>query len=193
MSDLIEEQSKLQKQGLKIIENLNLKEILGKYGEFCLVGSMDYGLMTWRDIDVDLVTENEPRNEEYLQIVEKLFSQPNVKKLSLIDDRESEDPNRPDSMYIGVKYEDEYNDTWKIDIRLLSRKNIVTDKTKKLIDEKMTEESRNNILLIKSGVHDNPKYHKKFFSVDIYEAVLLFGVREMEGFKEYLSKQGKSL
>ena len=71
--------------------------------------------------------------------------------------------------------------------------NINYDDFEKLIKEKITKKSRIAILQIKSQVCDNPKYHKEFSSVDIYEAVLLFGVKDIEGFREYLAKKGKNL
>lgn len=193
MTNLLEEQNKLQKQAFEVIEKLDLNNILGKYGQFSLVGSIEYSLMTWRDIDANLAMQNDPTDSEYWDIVEAIFSLPKVKLLTLADNRQQVEADRPKSMYLGIKYEDNENNIWKIDIRLLARESITTDKVAQLIKENITEESRIAILQIKSQVCDNPKYHKAFSSVDIYEAVLLSGVKDMDGFREYLSKQGKTL
>lgn len=193
MTDLTEEQNKLQKQAFVVIEKLDLNNILGKYGQFDLVGSIEYGLMTWRDIDANLAMQTDPTDSEYWEIVKVIFSVPKVRLLTLADNRQQLETDRPKSMYLGIKYEDDEKNVWKIDIRLLAKESITTDKIAQLIKENITEESRMVILQIKSQVCDNPKYHKAFSSVDIYEAVLLSGVKDLSGFREYLSKQGKSL
>jgi len=193
MTDLLAEQNKLRKQAFEVIEYLGLNNILGKYGQFSLVGSIEYGLMTWRDIDANLAMQTDPTDNEYWEIVKTVFSLPKVKLLTLADNRQQIEADRPKSMYLGIKYEDDESNIWKIDIRLLAKESITTDRVAQLIKEKITEESRIIILQIKSLVCDNPKYHKAFSSVDIYEAVLLSGVKDLSGFREYLSKQGKSL
>ncbi|MBP7875506.1 hypothetical protein KA012_00740 [Candidatus Woesebacteria bacterium] len=62
-----------------------------------------------------------------------------------------------------------------------------------LINDKMTEEKRLVILQLKSHLCANTLYQKVFSSVDIYEAVLLHGVRDKVGLGEYLSKFGKMI
>lgn len=193
MTDLIEEQNKLQKQAFEVIRKLDLSNILGKYGEFSLAGSIEYGLMTWRDIDANLAMQTDPTDNEYWEIVKVIFSVSEVRLLMLADNRQQIETDRPKSMYLGIKYEDSENNVWKIDIRLLAKESITTDRMAQLIKENITEESRMVILKIKSQVCNNPKYHKGFSSVDIYESVLLSGVKDISGFNEYLLKQGRSL
>jgi len=193
MADLLKEQDKLRKQALVVIEKLDLNNILSKYGQFSLVGSIKYGLMTWRDIDVDLEMQTDPTDSEYWEIVKTFFSFPKVKSVTLVDNRKQVEMNRPKSMYLGIKYEDNENNIWKIDIRLLAKESIAADKVTQLIEDKITGESRLAILQIKSQLHDNPKYHKVFSSADIYEAVLLSDVKDLSDFGEYLSKKGKGL
>ncbi|MBD3250761.1 MAG: hypothetical protein GF381_04320 [Candidatus Pacebacteria bacterium] len=193
MDILLKKQEALQKQAFEVIAKLNLREILGKYGEFELVGSIEYGLMTWRDIDANLIFEKDPSDGEFWKIVKQLFASPEVKSLTIVDNRNQTEENRPRSMYVGIKHKDNRGETWKIDLRLIARDQVTTDKISKLINEKITEETRKIILKIKSQVHDNSKYHIVFSSVDIYEAVLLKEVSNLSGFEEYLSVQGKSL
>lgn len=193
MIDLLKEQNILQKHAREIVKKLNLNNILGAYGEFRVVGSVEYGLMTWRDIDAQVVMLHDPTDDEYFNAVKSLFSLPKVKVLTLADNRQHLESNRPKSMYVGIRYEDDEKNTWKIDIRLLAKESVTTDRIAQLIKENITEESRITILHIKSLVCDNPKYHKVFSSVDIYEAVLLSNVTDLDGFKEYLLKQGKSV
>ena len=190
---LFEKQKSIQEMAFKVVKELNLEKILGKYGEFVLVGSVVYGLMTWRDVDMDLRLPDIPTDKQYFELVSSIFPLLGIKKLTLVDDRKMEDKDRPRSMYLGIKYEDNDKNIWKIDIRILSKEDVTTDVIADLISSKATNENKETILRIKSQVHDNPNYHKKFSSVDIYEAVLNSGVNDLEQFKEYLNIQGKEL
>lgn len=193
MIDLLQEQEKLQKEAKSVLEKLDLVNLLNKYGNTEIVGSLDYGLMTWRDIDINVATDQDPKDEDYWKIVKELFSKNRVKLLTLADNRKNEDKDRPKSMYIGLKYQIDASDIWKIDIRFLSKKYITTDKTADLIKQKITDDTRKMVLEMKSQVHNNPKYHKEFSSLDIYEAVLLNNVKSLSEFKTYLESKGKGL
>jgi len=61
------------------------------------------------------------------------------------------------------------------------------------LKEKLTKEKIEIILHLKSILDSNPKYRKEIFSTDIYEAVLESDVIDINGFKKYLEKSGKSL
>jgi len=190
--DLFEKSNAIQKEAQQILQTLDLKPLLSKYGEFKIVGSMSYKLMTWRDIDMDVVFDHDPTDTEFWEILQELFKNKKIRLFMFVDDREIVTRNRPKSMYIGLKYEDDKKEIWKIDIRLINKKYVATDEIEKLINAKLTPEKKQIILEIKSAVDDNPKYHKDFQSVDIYQAVLENEVRDLQHFQEYLQKIGKS-
>ncbi|MBD3280946.1 hypothetical protein GF389_05505 [Candidatus Dojkabacteria bacterium] len=188
MSTLLEKQNKLQKEALELVNKIGLREILEPYGQFELTGSTDYGLMTWKDIDANLLTAKTPTDEDYWSIVNKLFTLKGTKLLLLADNRDqSTEANRPKSMYVGIKYLSDGNE-WRFDVRLLARKDVTTDEVKELIHENIDESTRQTILEIKSQIHNDPRYHKDFSSVDIYEAVLLHNVKNLSEFQNYLLK-----
>lgn len=189
----IQQQSnEIQKEAVAILQTLSLKPLLSKFGEFKIVGSMSYKLMTWRDIDIDVVFDHDPTDADFWEILRELFRNKQIRSFTLVDDREIVTANRPKSIYIGLKFEDEKQEIWKIDIRLINKKYVATDAIEKLIKAKLTPEKKQRILEIKSAVDDNPKYHKEFQSVDIYEAVLENGIENPQDFKKYLTKIGKS-
>ena len=192
-SELLSNQEMLQKGAKEVIEKLNLIKVLSEYGTVNIVGSLKYGLMAWRDIDLDLVFENEILESDCWKIAEILFSNKNISSITLSDNRNSEDKNRPKSIYIGIKYLDNEKNIWKIDIRLLDKKDANIGIIEGLINEKITPENRLIILEIKSEVCENPKYHKDFSSVDIYNAVLIDGVKNVEEFYDYLRGKGKNI
>jgi len=188
----IEETSnQLRKDAIKIIETIQLEKILSPFGKFKIVGSLSYDLMSWRDIDIDLITSALPNDADYWKIVPTLFAIKNITSINLADNRNQTEKNRPKSMYIGLNYLDENHNKWKIDIRILTQKDVTSNKIENLIIQKMNAENRRTILEIKSQVCDNPNYHKTFSSADIYEAVLQHNVKTTETFIEYLSQIGK--
>jgi len=193
MSKLSSTANKLQKQTYKIIHDLRLTEILLKDTEIKLVGSALYNLMTWRDLDLDIRTQDIPTDKMCLSLVQHLFGNSHIKKIILVDNRDNSEPNRPRSVYVGPTYLDDMSNSWKIDIRVLAKKDAVVDSMEKLINRKMTNVHKEHILQLKTLVCDNPKYHKGFSSVDIYEAVILNKVTNIEELKSYLSSLGKSL
>jgi hypothetical protein len=105
--DLLKEQRILQSKALKLVKTLKLEEVAGETGEFKLVGSAVYGLMTWRDIDADIITKGLPKDACYWRLVRYLFSLEGTKSLFLADNRKRVEQNRPRSMYIGFYYIDE--------------------------------------------------------------------------------------
>ncbi|MBP9702434.1 hypothetical protein KBD69_01990 [Candidatus Woesebacteria bacterium] len=193
MTDHLNNQKLLQKQAYLVVEQLDLRNILNNVGDFQLVGSIEYGLMTSRDIDANLMMNESPTDSDFWSIVKPIFSKIGVKSITIADNRSGAEVDRPKSMYLGIKYEDNEKNIWKIDIRFLAKESVTTDRIAKLIEENITDETRQIILKIKSLVCDNPKYHKDFSSVDIYEAVLLSNVKNIADFNNYLLAIGKSL
>lgn len=187
-NNLLKNQENLQYEAKKVVDKLDLIRILSEYGKTEVVGSLEYGLMVWRDIDIDLVFKNEILETSYWEIVKKLFSNKEIQLMTLSDNRKIVNKNRPKSLYIGIKYLNGKGDIWKIDIRLLNNNDLNIHRIKDLIDEKITPENKLIILEIKSKVCNDPKYHKDFSSVDIYEAVLLKNIKNTKEFWKYLKQ-----
>jgi hypothetical protein len=56
MHTLTETANNLQKDAKELITSMQLNEKLTPFGDLKLVGSATYNLMTWRDVDFDLIT-----------------------------------------------------------------------------------------------------------------------------------------
>jgi len=182
---LLEKQNILQRQANEVLDSLNLIKVLSKYGEAKIVGSLALGLMTWPDIDIDLKSKVEINDQDYFEIVKYVFGQENIKKLTLIDNRESFEKNRPRSMYLGISYNLNGID-WKIDIRYLDSVDAWAEDNLKQIKARLTEAKVKAILEIKTAFHNHPKYRREFSGITIYEAVLYKNISTVEEFKEYL-------
>ena len=185
----LEKQSILQKQATEVLSNLDLVNVLSKYGEVKLVGSVALGLMTWPDIDIDLKSASEINDKDYFEIIKYIFGQKNVKQLRLIDNRSSFEKNRPKSMYVGIIY-DLGDIEWKIDVRYLSSVDAWAEDDLKQIKSKLTEDKTKKILEIKTAFHNHPKYRKEFSGYDIYNAVLDKNISTPTEFVDYLKNSG---
>jgi hypothetical protein len=189
--DLLQQSQNLQREGENVLQALRLLETLSQYGSPTIVGSMATGLMTWRDIDIEIVKDiNE---EDYWQVVKYVFHQVNLKDTTVIDYRKSVNPNTPKGLYLCIRYYGEEQKIWKIDIWFLPPRTSKKENINEWIKDKLTKENRKTILEIKFAIHDNPKYTKDIFSIDIYEAVIQHKVKDIEDFKKYLQKIEKTL
>jgi hypothetical protein len=192
MNDLITYQDELQREGHAVLEDLKLLEFLAQFSKPHIVGSLATGLMTWRDIDLELYTV--PNEEQLWQASQYLFSQQYVKSVMQADYRKRMDSPFPKGLYIGAKYKKEEGRQWKIDLWLMSQRDTPDYHTwmlKRL--PSLTTEKKLAILTLKNALSDHPLYRKTIFSIDIYKAVIEEGVTDMVGFTEYLKKSGRSL
>ena len=188
--DLVKKQSSLQKQAYEILKKLGLIDLLSKYGNPVIVGSLALGLMTWEDIDIDLEVKDDFKDQDYFQIVQYIFKHGNIKQVILIDNRKKLEPGRPRSMYIGIILENSQKKRWKIDIRILSGNDGWAQDDIDKIKSRLTPSVIKNILKIKKDAAKHPKYRKEISSVDIYTSVLDKDVKDLDGFKKYLSEKG---
>lgn len=189
--ELLKQQKVLQQEARQVLDKLQILDILSEFGKPKIVGSFYTGLMTWRDIDIEL--EQEIKDEWYWKTVNKLFyDQSDLKYLTLINFKNSKNPITPKGLYAGIKYWHEDKE-WKIDVWFMPPRPEDSEDMSEWVKNKLTNENRISILRIKNQVHMNPKYRKEIFSTDIYRAVIDKGIHDLGGFKAYLNEQGKSL
>lgn len=197
MVNVIEQQNNLQIEASEILNKLALLDFLSKFGNAKTIGSMALELMTWRDIDIDLAVD-ELKENDYFQTVRYLFSNSEVKRLILSDNRQLNDKLKtqgiPESMYLGIFVKADDGGEWKIDVRFVKDSLVRAEKYIEDTKNRLTDENRRIILEIKSAVCTHPKYiNKEVFGVDIYNSVLDGEVKNIDEFKNYLSQKGISL
>lgn len=57
-SHLQEQASALRREALDIVDKLRISDLaLERFGQAALVGSVDFDLMTWRDIDIYILVQ----------------------------------------------------------------------------------------------------------------------------------------
>lgn len=191
MEDLLKRQNDLQKEAYEVLQELDLINILSIYGKPEIVGSLATGLMTWRDIDIEVIKEiNE---DKYWEIVRKLFHTPHYKRLFVANFLKSINPNTPKGFHVCIEEYGKTDDRWNIDIWFFSPRNPNEKNFNAWIKDKITDENRPIILSIKNKISNNPKYKKEIFSIDVYKAVIENGVKNLDDFKRYLQAIGKQL
>lgn len=193
MVNLIEKQDTLQKEATEILSRLSLLDFLSKFGNAKVIGSMALGLMTWRDIDIDLAVD-ELKESDYFQTVQYLFGNSEVKRIILSDNRILSEKLKaqgiPESMYLGVFVKAEADSEWKIDVRFVKGSLVRAEKYINETKTKLNNESRKIILEIKNIICTHPKYiNKEIFGVDIYNSVLDEGVKNVDEFNKYLYRR----
>lgn len=198
--DLLQRQVKLQMQATKIIEEMNLINGLEKIGKSEIIGSLKLGLMTWRDIDIEVVTKD-LKKEKIVKLINQLLKMPSKRMdFSIMDNRDKQKVHFPKGIYLGLKYFGDvpvefqttstHENVWKIDIWFLLEQNKVGSLKTLELKDKISAENILPILKIKHEFDGHPKYKKDFTSLDIYEAVIDKGVKNKESFVKYLSKKG---
>ncbi|RJP47491.1 MAG: hypothetical protein C4584_00360 [Armatimonadetes bacterium] len=189
--DLQKQQEDLQKEGNSLLSKWKLLEELSKYGKVTVVGSMALGLMTWRDIDIEV--QGDISKDDYFEIARYIFNQHKLNDIRLADYRKDYNPGHQKGLYINVRAWANETDKWKLDVWFILPGESKLDEYYRKTKEKLNIEKINAILFIKNAVCQNPKYRKVYSSVDIYKAVLDEGVTNLDQFKEYLAKIGKEL
>ena len=189
--NLLFHSKELQVQAYKILDEIKLIHFLSKYGQPKIVGSVALDLMTWRDIDIDLETKDKISENNFWETAKYLLSQERITLITLVDNRKIIEKNRPLSMYIGGRYQTDKSEFWKIDLRFVSRQDAIAQKHLASISSKITDENRINILGIKYLISQDPRYGREISSIDIYTAVLDYGIVDLAGFEKYLKELTK--
>ena len=189
--DLVIKQNELQKEGNEVLEKIGLLSTLSNYGQVVVSGSLVTGLMSWRDIDIEVLTEN-PSIDSVFNVAKLLLENNKVKSIQVQDNtRHRMHDHQPDGMYLGFRYQGQ--DVWKFDIWFLTGNNHTGKDDIEWINSTMTPEKQKSILNIKSKISDNPKYRKSIFSIDIYKAVLNENVKSYDEFGEYLKRTNRNI
>jgi len=193
MSQLSETATSLKNDAIKVLKDWDFLNILNKYGTPYIVGSVELDLMTWRDIDIEVISSSAPTKNDIMEIAGYLFNKTGVRKVSPIDYSDVDGVKKPKGLYVGAEYVDKENNKWKIDVWLLTKDSARTKDTTEMLKHKLTPKFKEIILDIKSQLSTHPKYRKEISSVDIYTAVIDSGIKNLEGFKQYLSQMGIEL
>lgn len=182
--ELLVEQQRLHKQADKMLSATKLLGILGKFGSIQPIsGSYDYDLMVYPDLDLGLVVIGLDKNN-FSEIVGEVVGCDFVRKLSTADTVSFKPlhPGRPIGYWLGLEipYEE---DRWGIDCWIQRPEWLVNNKDAyKNRLSKISQAQREAILKIKYRLIHEGLYANKFYSNDVYDAVLDSNVLTYESF-----------
>jgi hypothetical protein len=187
--DLLEEQARLQKEAHELLAELDLLQMLGKFGKPFIVGSLALGTMTWQDIDVEAVVQD-PTLEKLLELTEHYLKHPSVRNVTVSNNLGNRIyPYYPEGVYLGLKtVEQKGRGQWKLDIWLLKKDQKSAKDDLEWLKKGITDQRRTIILQIKNQIVTHPHYRKDLSAKDVYKAVIDNEVTDLEGFKKYLTK-----
>lgn len=193
MDDLLKQQEALQKEARAVLDILQLEVMFRRYGSVSIGGSVTLGLMTWRDIDMGIEVARLPSREQIIEVADHILSVPGIKGVNIMDNTDLLNPHHPKGIYFGLRYLNEDKKLWKFDIWFITPDIDNGRSHQQWVAENLTPEFKLAILAIKNAIHDNPKYKKTVFSIDVYDAVIKHGITDLEGFKAHLKESGREL
>jgi hypothetical protein len=164
-----------------ILEETGLLERLGNYGEVKIVGSYYLDLLVWRDIDINvIIDDNEFDKAEIYDLGNFAIQQLEAEKIVFKDNRSIKWPREPKGIYmgiIGIK-------NWKFDIWFLDKENYqksiqLAQKLKSDLDQ-----SEENVYEIKYELSKEDGFRKDYFSWDIYRYIIDENIKDNQEFLE---------
>jgi len=122
--------------------------------------------------------------DEITKLIEELKAKLRFEEIKNEDNFEAKNTTRPIGVWVGL-----YIQGWKIDLWVMNKENASKELTKNRdLALKLKDIDKNELLSLKSKLVNNPDYHKKFSSVDLYNAYLDDGVRTESEFYEWLER-----
>ncbi len=185
---MIEIKSNEIRQEAKTFYQLHLKNILESYGEVILTGSYELDLMVWRDLDIYMDVKNINQMDIY-ELSTKIFHAYRPLWFET-KDTFNEESGCPKGYFIGFESKIFNEQMWNVDIwftdrNYINKHQLYMREIKKHLDDNV----RKIILNLKKELIKLPVYGHQILSVDIYQAVLYHGIKDMKSFKKWVLRE----
>ena len=182
----LERAAKKKVQAEKILNELNLIEKWETVGNCFLVGATAYDLIVTPDIDLETFSER-PNPQTIMTELALLTQNTNVIELKYRDYTRTDFNGH----YFKLIYQAEEME-WNIDMWLFSsdRSGALSRDLVPFMKDNVTEEARIAILDIKEALLE---LNENYASIFIYQAVLEFGVRHIDGFLEWAKNHNTTI
>jgi len=174
-----------------ILKSKKIEQHLKEIGQLFYTGSYAMDLMTWNDIDMQLVLKDgvDPKDalgDFFLQI----SKDPDFVEAQMIDFKGDYKPKMPRGVYLGFRLNlEKWGGLWKLDLWVLSKQDF--DANRSLIEilmKKIDPSTRSFLLMLKHEMMSGNERVPQMGSHLLYQAVLLKGIRDREGLFEFFNE-----
>lgn len=175
----------IRENGAELLKKKGLETFLAQHGTVYMTGSYELDLMTWNDIDMQLVTDEDPMRV-FSQLVEHVSLDPDLIEVRIIRMVGNYKPRMPRGIYAGILLNcPELGGEWKIDIWVLEQKDFEANRLLvDLLKTKLTSDNRELILEMKHELMGQDVRVPKMASHLVYQAILLEGIDDKEALRK---------
>ena len=182
----------IEAEANRLLYEYGILEIMTKYGIPFVTGSYALGLMTRRDLDINIETEK-IAEEKFIRMGGKIAATVKAWRITYMNEFLYRHPRLPLGLYLGVQTSIlDGQKEWNIDIWALNAD--YAHQNKRFINDLQTsidDTKRQLILEIKYKSNQHPGYQRTFFSTDIYNAVIYNGIKTTEEFFSFVDEHRK--
>jgi hypothetical protein len=173
----------------ELLRSTGLMSLLEHYGKVYPTGSYAYDLMTWRDIDLCVATEDLSVGTMF-RLGSALAELPQVGSMYYRNEFVMKTPDNPLAVFWCVDFYLPEQENWKVDVLLAGPEEVGRVLLPgEQLQERLTPEARKAILRIKGVVCRRPAYRQEYGSQAIYRAVTEDDVRTVEQWDEWWALQ----
>ena len=169
----------LKREAESIVKNLSLLEILRRYGEVRVVGSVALNLIVKRDIDLHVVVQTDDLFEVVDQIYHALLGIKDVMHIRISDYRGR------GGIKVGIDSYTGLSGDWSIDLWITNLPETTGFALVDRLNQQLTNEQRKAIMTIKKALHSRSEL-RDGISTQIYAAVVDNDVRTVTEFEEII-------
>jgi len=185
----------IRENAKELIREKKIEEMIGEIGELVYTGSYALDLMTWNDLDLQIVLKKGLNPVEELGKVLLHFAyDPDIIETQMIHFKGDYKPKMPRGIYLGIQLNTpRFGGLWKIDLWVLQEADF--EENRELIrqlESRLTPNNRELILEIKHELMKNNRIPQRGSHV-LYQAVLFEGITEKKAIYRYLENEGVKL
>ncbi len=180
----------------QVLESKKIDSKIHEIGELFYTGSYALDLMTWNDIDMQVVVKNGTNAIEALGgIFNHLANDPGFIEAQIIHFHGNYKPKMPRGVYLGIKIDcPDLGGIWKLDIWSLEKQDFEKNRLLiKTLNSKLDPQNRALILELKHEMMDGSERVPQMGSHFLYQAILLDGIKDKEELYKYVTSQGISI
>lgn len=184
------ENIRLKNQADKMLEHTKILDVLAKYGKVTDIGgSYLYDLMVYPDLDLGIIA-NQVNDKLIAKLISDLVRHKNVRGINLVDTYHfgHVKSGRPDGYWIGLEIPYE-GDRWGVDCWFQQPDWIKKDGGSNSNEDSyyiklsnLSQEARDSILNMKYQLIYRGLYGKKYYSGQVYDAVIKNGTLSIDQF-----------